>query len=208
MSITTTSYLRRAERDDLDTILSWMEDPEFQFFLYGDAAQSSRQIRERVIQMLGRTPGTTMPAALYLLIESKQDGLLGMISLQNISWRNRSGSLDVYIGAKTRRNSSLTGISVYRALEYAFDELNLHRISALIYAFNRASWRILEMTGAKRELVLSKHIMRDGVLHDAYGYGLLRSEFEDFREKFGSRSGQFSLESMIAFLARTMEQEP
>ncbi|HOH28277.1 MAG TPA: GNAT family N-acetyltransferase, partial [Candidatus Hydrogenedentes bacterium] len=84
MSFTTNTYLRRADRDDLDTILSWMEDPDFQRFLYGDAAQSPRQIRERIIQMLGRSPGNMMPSAVYLLIESKENGPLGMISFQNI----------------------------------------------------------------------------------------------------------------------------
>ena len=208
MSLTTNTYLRRAERDDLDTILSWMEDPDFQRFLYGDAAQSPRQIRERIIQMLGRSPANQLPSALYLLIESKQDGLLGMISLQNVSWRNRSCSIDVYVGDKGRRSSLLAAISVFRALEYAFDELNLHRISALIYAFNRASWRIFEMAGAKRELVLPRHVMREGELYDAYGYGLLRHEFNAIREKHGAVSERFCLESMIAFLSQNLEESP
>ena len=56
MSFKLSSYLRRAERDDLDTVLSWMEDPDFQFYLYGDSAQSTRQVREKIIQMLGRSP--------------------------------------------------------------------------------------------------------------------------------------------------------
>ena len=206
MSFTTNTYLRRAERDDLDTILSWMEDPDFQRFLYGDAAQSPRQIRERIIQMLGRSPANQLPSALYLLIESKQDGLLGMISLQNVSWRNRSCSIDVYVGDKGRRSSLLAAISVFRALEYAFDELNLHRISALIYVFNRPSWRIFEMAGAKRELVLQRHVMRDGELYDAYGYGLLRQEFYAVREKQGAVSEQVSLETMIASL--NVEEAP
>ena len=208
MSFKISSYLRRAERDDLDTVLSWMEDPDFQFYLYGDSAQSTRQVREKIIQMLGRSPAGTMPGALYLLIESKTDGLLGMISLQNISWRNRSCSIDVYVGDKARRNSLLVATSVFRALEYAFDELNLHRVSALIYAFNRPSWRIFELSGAKRELVLEKHVMRDGVLHDAYGYGLLRSDFEETRARFDRTTGQISLEAMAASLATDAEKTP
>lgn len=208
MSFKLSSYLRRAERDDLDTVLSWMEDPDFQFYLYGDSAQSTRQVREKIVQMLGRSPAGTMPGALYLLIESKADGLLGMISLQNISWRNRSCSIDVYVGDKARRNSLLVATSVFRALEYAFDELNLHRVSALIYAFNRPSWRIFELSGAKRELVLEKHVMRDGVLHDAYGYGLLRGDFEETRARLDRTAGQISLEAMAASLAADAEKTP
>ena len=195
------SFLRRAEREDLDSILAWMEDPEFQYFLYGDEAQSQRQIREKIILMLGRTPPAAPPSAIHLLIDSKEEGLLGMIGLQNISWRNRSCSLDIYIGARSYRSSILPAVSIFRALEYVFDELNLHSVSSLIYAFNERSWRMMEKSGAKRELVLREHIYRNKTLHDAYGYGLLRHEFYALREKLGAVSGSISLDAMIKAMA-------
>ncbi|HDP34435.1 MAG TPA: N-acetyltransferase [Candidatus Hydrogenedentes bacterium] len=207
MSFTTDSYLRRAERDDLDAILAWMEDPDFRMFLYGDPAQSTRQTREKIIMMLGRSAGQAMPPAVYLLIESKKDGLLGMISLQNISWRNRSCNIDVYVGAKERRNGMIAALAVYRALEYAFDELNLHRINAFVYAFNRASWRILEKAGAVREMTLERHVRRDGELHDAYGYGLLRDEFNAMRQRFAGAAKGVALSAMIESPAREGDAE-
>lgn len=195
------SFLRRAEREDLDTILAWMEDPEFQYFLYGDEAQSQRQIREKIILMLGRTPANAPPSVLHLLIDSKEEGLLGMIGLQNISWKNRSCSLDIYVRPSHRSVGMLAALSVFRALEYVFDELNMHRVSALIYAFNQNSWRIWERSGAQRELVLKDHIYRDNQLYDAYAYGLLRPEFHAMREALGSQAGRFSLSTMITALA-------
>lgn len=197
MPIKSDTFIRRAERDDLDTVVAWMEDPEFQHFLYGDPARSPRQIREQIVHMLGRAAGHTMPGGIYLLIDSKKHGPLGLISLQNISWRNRHCSIDVYLGEKKFRNSMIAGMATFRALEYCFDELNLHRVSAFIYAFNTASWRTLEMTGAVRELVMKQHVPRDGQLHDLYGYGLLRSEFQVFREKYQTREG-LGLRDMIA----------
>ena len=201
MGFATESYLRRAERDDLDTILEWMEDSDFRYFLYGDDAQSARQTREKIIMMLGRNTAQGMPGAVYLVIESKKGGLLGMISLQNISWRNRSCNIDVYVGAKEQRNSMMAALAVFRTLEYAFDELNMHRVSAFIYAFNPASWRIIEKAGAVREITLEKHVLRDGVLYDAYGYGLLREEFEAVRNRHAASADKASLKAMIAFLA-------
>lgn len=203
MSFNFSIFFRRAERDDLDVILSWMEDPDFHFYLYGDAAQSTRQTRDKIIQMLGRSPAGATPPALYLLIYTKEQGAVGMISVQNISWRNRSCNLDVYIGDKIKRNTALTTVAVFRVLEYIFDELNLHRVSALIYAFNSASWRIFEKAGAKRELVLPKHVRRDGELYDAYGYGLLREDFDEVREKYRRSVKEVSLETMIAALTET-----
>ena len=200
MPYKTDACIRRAERDDLDTVVAWMEEPDFQYFLYGDPAQSPRQVRERIVLMLGRGVGHTMPGGVYLLIDSPTMGPIGLVSLQNISWRNRSCSVDLYIGQKQLRNRLVAAIAFYRTMEYCFDELNLHRVGAYIYAFNTASWRIFEFAGARRELSLAKHVLRDGELHDVYGYGLLREEFDEVR-RAKPRAAGFSLQEMIKTLA-------
>lgn len=182
-------FLRRAERDDLDTVVRWMEDEDFQRFLYGDPARSPRQVREQIVTMLGRSAGHTMPGAIYLIIDSTKHGPAGFLALQNISWRNRACNIDLYIGKKELRAGITAALSTYRALEYCFDELNLHRVAAFIYAFNTASWRTFERAGAKRELVFHEHVAREGQLHDVYGYGLLRPEFEGLKQEFGRLAG-------------------
>jgi len=199
---TTDTFIRRAERDDLDTVVAWMEEPDFRHFLYGDPARSPKQIREQIVMMLGRTAGHTLPGAIYLMIDSKEKGPIGLLSLQNISWRNRSCNIDLYVGQKNLRNRHVTAIAIYRALEYCFDELNLNRVGAIIYSFNTASWRILEMTGAKRELTLKNHVVRDGKPYDMYGYGLLRSEFEALRVRHQNQAKTVSLQTMIEQLSR------
>ncbi|HPC16387.1 MAG TPA: GNAT family protein [Candidatus Hydrogenedentes bacterium] len=196
MAVKSKTFLRRAEREDLDTVVGWMEDPDFTQFLYGDPARSPRQIRETIVQMLGRSAGQTVPGAIYLVIDSEEYGPIGMLSLQNISWRNRACTLDLYIGQKHLRNRLVAAIAFVRAMEYCFEELNLHRVGAFIYAFNERSWRIFEKSGAVRELVLPKHVARDGQLHDVYGYGLLRSEFEAFKAKH-ARSIENLMSSMV-----------
>jgi len=196
MPVRTQTYIRRADREDLDTIVAWMEATDFQYFLYGAPARSRKQIREQIVAMLGRSQGHTMPGGVYLLIDAPVHVPVGFISLQNISWRNRACNLDVYIGNKEFRRGLQGGLAVFRALEYCFDELNLHRVAAYIYAFNRPSWRVLEATGAVREVTLRDHVVRDGTFYDVYCYGLLRPEFEAFREKYSGVEG-VRLEDMI-----------
>ena len=191
-------FLRRAERDDLDTVVGWMEDPDFIRFLYGDPARSPQRIRERIVSMLGRSAGHTLPGAVYLVVDSDEHGPVGLISLQRISWRNRSCSIDVYIGNKGLRKGLVTTVSYYRALEYCFDELNLHRVAAFVYAFNPASYRMIERAGAVRELTLEEHVARDGELYDMYCYGILRPEFEAFRQEMAHHFPGKSLQEMIA----------
>lgn len=192
------TYLRRADRDDLEKLVAWMEDEEFNYFLYGDPARSPRLIREQIVSYLGKSASAIIPSGLYLLIDGP-DGPIGMVSIQNISWRNRSCNIDVYI-SKEHRGQLSTGIGVYRALEYAFDELNMHRVSAVIYSFNTLSWRFFEFLGAVRELTLKDHILRDGKWYDVFVYGILDREFNDWRNKHGKTIEEFKLQKMIESL--------
>ena len=54
MALRSNIFIRLAEREDLDTVVEWMEDPDFQLFLYGDVTRSQRQIREQIVGLLGR----------------------------------------------------------------------------------------------------------------------------------------------------------
>jgi RimJ/RimL family protein N-acetyltransferase len=190
------TFLRRTEREDLDTIVSWMQDSDYLYFLYGDPAQSPKRIRENIVSMLGRSQANLLPSSIHLVIDHKTKGPIGLISLQKISWRNRACVVDFYMGNQGLRGRLESGAAMYRMAEYCFDELNLHRISAYIYSFNTPSWRLLERCGAVRELTLKEHVVRDGDLCDMYCYGLLRRDFQSFRES-ETQFATMSLEKMI-----------
>lgn len=200
-------YLRRADREDLDQIVAWMEDEDFVHFLYGDASRSPQRIREHIVAMLGRTMGQTLPGGIYLLIDSIPYGAVGMLAITNISWRNRSCAIDTYIGNKKLRNGFVAGMAFFRTLEYCFHELNMHRINLFVYAFNERSWRIIERSGAKRELVIKDHILRDGKFHDFYGYGMLRAEFDELFADVSKRAPRATLAANIETWAKAMEQK-
>jgi RimJ/RimL family protein N-acetyltransferase len=201
-------YIRRADREDLDTVVAWMEDPDFVHFLYGDATRSPRRIREQIASLLGRSNPGTVPHAVYLILDSEEYGPVGFAAVGNISWRNRSCSIDTYIGKKELRVGMVAAVNFARVMEYCFYELNLHRVNMFVYAFNSRSWRIVELSGAKRELTLKNHVSRDGKLYDMYGYGLLRCEYEELRKKAVKRFDGASLEDMMAKQrAKGMEAE-
>lgn len=60
---------------------------------------------------------------------------------------------------------------------YAFDEFELTRLTAHVFATNLASARVLEKNGFTLEGVLRQHFLKDGQLLDARVYGLLKEEF-------------------------------
>jgi RimJ/RimL family protein N-acetyltransferase len=72
--------------------------------------------------------------------------------------------------------------ATHELMRICFEDLGLHRVIALCFADNVASWRLMERVGMRRET----HTIRDS-LHrslgwlDGYGYGLLKDEWESRR---------------------------
>jgi RimJ/RimL family protein N-acetyltransferase len=64
------------------------------------------------------------------------------------------------------------------ALAFAFDELNLHRVTATVFSYNERSIALVEKLGFRREGAFREFLQRDGERHDMLLYGLLRPEWE------------------------------
>ena len=62
-------------------------------------------------------------------------------------------------------------------VRFAFESFELARLTAHVFARNRASSRVLEKNGFTLEGRLRQHFRKDGELLDAFVYGLLRDEF-------------------------------
>ena len=60
--------------------------------------------------------------------------------------------------------------------EIAFDELDIIRISSLVYSPNIASQRVLEKNGFAFEGCMKKAVFKDGNIYDAYLYGKLKED--------------------------------
>ena len=67
--------------------------------------------------------------------------------------------------------------AVYRILEDAFDDLNLHRVEIKAAMGNAKSWGLAQRLGFSREGCIRECSFVDGRFLDVYGYGMLRAEF-------------------------------
>lgn len=88
---------------------------------------------------------------------------------------HRRGEIGYWLGVGYWNRGYATE-AVTAATEFAFSFLNLERITALCFAENAASLRVLEKCGFRREGVLRRHILKNNVLCDVVACGLLREE--------------------------------
>ena len=61
-------------------------------------------------------------------------------------------------------------------INYAFNELNLHKINAEVYPQNSASVRVAEKIGLKLEITRKNEAYIDGVYIDVLKYSLIKNK--------------------------------
>lgn len=111
-------------------------------------------------------------------IEQKYDGrIIGTATLSHLDEQNRRAevgyALNRQFWGRGFVNEALTAL-----FDFAFAELNLHRIEADVDPQNAASIRVLERLGFQKEGHLRERWIVGGEIQDALFYGLLRREWE------------------------------
>ncbi len=66
-------------------------------------------------------------------------------------------------------------------MRFAFDEVNLRRLSLTVFAYNTRAIRLYEGMGFVREGTFREFLVRDGQPHDMLLYGLLEREWRAAR---------------------------
>lgn len=62
-------------------------------------------------------------------------------------------------------------------LNYAFNELNLYRLSLRVFSFNRRAITLYKKLGFKEEGVMREAFYRSGQWHDIHFMGILKREY-------------------------------
>ena len=157
-------------------MVEWLADEEFHHTILGMPLHSTSERKDYILQQFERS-SNPFTSDLYLIIETKEGLPIGISILHDINWRNRNLNFSIGIGEKGSRNKMFGVDAFFTTVIFAFDELNMHKVIGGVYGFNKASMRIAERGGAKREAILRKHIYKKGEYHDMYLYGFLRNEY-------------------------------
>jgi RimJ/RimL family protein N-acetyltransferase len=90
--------------------------------------------------------------------------------------------LGIGIGERTLWGQGYGFEASQLALEFAFHELNLHRVQVTVFSYNKRSQALFEKLGFRQEGVFREFLERDGQRHDMFLYGLLRQEWQAQRD--------------------------
>lgn len=115
----------------------------------------------------------------YFTIRKRPDDrLIGFARLYWIEWANGMGMIQLGIGSPEDRSQGLGSEVLKLLLRYAFAELNLHRLTALVPEYNLAAMHVFEKAGFIEEVRRRKALNRDGRRWDLVHIGILCHEWE------------------------------
>ncbi len=114
----------------------------------------------------------------HFTIRSKEeDRLLGFVRLEGIEWNHGTSSLKIAIGDPAERGKGYGGDALLLMLRFAFQELNLYRVSAVVAEDNPGALKFFTTYGFVEEVRRRDALMRDGQTWDSIHLGLLRREW-------------------------------
>ena len=116
----------------------------------------------------------------YFAIRAREDDrLIGKAAIQWIEWSNGNGWLRLGIGAAEDRRKGYGTQALQMLLRFAFAELNLFRVTALVPEYNEGAITLLKKAGFSEEVRRRKAMERDGRRWDLLMFGLLNDEWRD-----------------------------
>ena len=108
---------------------------------------------------------------------------IGNVGLHNIDYENRSASLGIVIGEKSKRGMGYGPEALMTVLRYAFREVGLHKVSLRVFQTNTRAIMSYKTCGFREEGIEREQVFKDGKFHDLYIMSILDREFEDLLKK-------------------------
>lgn len=165
-------YLRAFETDDYKTTIKWRKDDVIWDMLGGTKYFVSEAYEKQWIE---NTIFNSKDVKLAVcLVEN--DKHIGNVYMTNINEINRSCVSHVLIGEKEYWGHGYAREALLLAIDYMFNERNIHRIQANVLVSNVASLKMHEKCGYKQEGTLREAVYKNGKYQDQYVMALVNNK--------------------------------
>ncbi len=126
-------YLREVRSADVtERYYQWMNDPEIGSYLETRFIPHSQERIETYVKQMETDPDSVFMA----IIAKDKDRHIGNIKIGPINWFHRLADISLVIGDKAYWGKRYGTEAIGLVVDYAFKTLNLHKITAGIYANN------------------------------------------------------------------------
>jgi [ribosomal protein S5]-alanine N-acetyltransferase len=169
-------YLRFVGLSDIgEKYIGWLSDPDVTQFL--EVRFESHNLKS-VKDFVEKT--NSNPDNVFLAIVVKDGNRhIGNIKIGPINWIHKVGDVSLFIGEKDEWGKGYGAEAIQIVVDYAFRNLNLHKITAGVYKPNVNSLKAFKKNGFKVEGIRSKQYYYKGDFVDLYLLGLINKHYEE-----------------------------
>ncbi len=163
--------LRPPDDTDAARFIQWFADTEVTRYL-GTAFPLSLQLEEETIKKIGEAKDTV-----WWVIEA-EGRAIGGTGIHRIDWINAHATTGIVIGDKAAWGKGYGSESMALRTDYAFRQLNLHKLKSKAFMGNEASKRALSKAGYRQVGIGREEMWRDAQWHDHWICEVLRADWE------------------------------
>ena len=169
-------FVRQLAESDLDgSYLDWFDDQEVcRFNSHGKFFKTKAYFKEFINDLNNED-------RLVWAICHVNDGHVGNVSLQQISWVNRTADFAIILGEKCHWGKGIGLLAGNKILEHGFNKLNLERVGCGTAATNEGMKKLAIAMGMTLEGTRRQYLFLEGIRVDLLEYGIVRAEFEKHR---------------------------
>ncbi len=133
---------------DPEVVARWTHDAGFMRMMYTEPMRplSTWQVKKK-LEELEKSLEEEKNSFHFRIRALQDDRLLGFVELMWISWKNGIGNIRLGIGAEDDRHKGYGEEALSMALRYAFRELNLFRLTAIIPDYNEPAKSLVQENG-------------------------------------------------------------
>jgi ribosomal-protein-alanine N-acetyltransferase len=150
----------------------WMNDPEVTRYTESRFFPSDMDsLTENVRQKL-----QDHNSVFLAIVRRDTEQHIGNIKLGPIDWAHRLADVGILIGDKNCWGKAYATEAIGLVVKFAFQELNLHKLTAGFYAANKGSEKAFIKNGFVVEGIRARHRLCEGIYMDTVILGLLNED--------------------------------
>ena len=169
-----TAILRKVLESDLEMIMNWRMSPGVTKYMYTDpilTLEGQKQWFKKI--------NCNKDFEKYWIIELDNGTPVGLMSINDIDYRNDQASWAYYIASTEARGKGLGRILECNMYDFALITLNLNKLRCEVFEFNEKVIKIHEKFGSKVEGKFIDHIKKNGKYFNVVRMAILRKEWEE-----------------------------
>ena len=165
--------LRGIEPQDFEDIREMTNDAEQEHLIGGWSYPATKKHQEDWYQRILLDRNNVRFAIEY------EGNFAGLVNLSDIDWKNRCAETSIRLTKKAPKRKGIGTDALKSLVDYAFNELNLHRVYATIIDNNDISKKLHQKCGYVVEGTQKDAIYKNGKYHDRSLMAIVRTKREE-----------------------------